>query len=124
MVKLAGHRMNSASSGYDQRVIGVQDAGSFAEQECTIALLNGRRRSVIQDELRMAPRCQGCCRRVVRFNSDRSMKKVESYLRGIFGFIGVTALEFIAADGIQVGPEHREKALANALEAVSHLHAA
>jgi FMN-dependent NADH-azoreductase len=38
--------------------------------------------------------------------------------------MGVTDLEFIAADGIQVGPEHREKALANALDAVSHLRAA
>jgi FMN-dependent NADH-azoreductase len=53
-----------------------------------------------------------------------ALEHLETYLRGIFGFIGVTALEFIAADGIQVGPEHREKALANALEAVSHLHAA
>jgi FMN-dependent NADH-azoreductase len=53
-----------------------------------------------------------------------ALEHLESYLRGIFGFIGVTALEFIAADGIQVGPAHREKALANALEAVSHLHAA
>jgi FMN-dependent NADH-azoreductase len=53
-----------------------------------------------------------------------ALEHLETYLRGIFGFIGVTALEFIAADGIQVGPEHREKALAGALEAVSHLQAA
>ena len=53
-----------------------------------------------------------------------ALEHLESYLRGIFGFIGVTRLEFIAADGIQVGPEHREKALASALEAVSHLRAA
>ncbi len=53
-----------------------------------------------------------------------ALEHLETYLRGVFGFIGVTALEFIAADGIQVGPEHREKALANALEAVSHLQAA
>jgi FMN-dependent NADH-azoreductase len=53
-----------------------------------------------------------------------ALEHLETYLRGIFGFIGVTALEFIAADGIQVGPEHREKALASALEAVSQLHAA
>ena len=49
---------------------------------------------------------------------------LESYLRGIFGFIGVTKLEFILAEGIQVGPEHREKALAGALQAVTDLHAA
>jgi FMN-dependent NADH-azoreductase len=53
-----------------------------------------------------------------------ALEHLETYLRGIFGFMGVTALEFIAADGIQVGPEHRAKALANALEAVSHLQAA
>jgi FMN-dependent NADH-azoreductase len=53
-----------------------------------------------------------------------ALEHLESYLRGIFGFMGVTDLEFIAADGIQVGPEHREKALASALQAVSDLRAA
>jgi FMN-dependent NADH-azoreductase len=49
---------------------------------------------------------------------------LETYLRWVFGFIGVTKLEFISADGVQVGPEHREKALAGALQAASNLHAA
>jgi FMN-dependent NADH-azoreductase len=49
---------------------------------------------------------------------------LETYLRWVFGFIGVTNLEFISADGIQVGPEHREKALAEALQAATNLHAA
>jgi hypothetical protein len=31
---------------------------------------------------------------------------------------------FIAADGVQVGPEHRERALAGALQAASELRAA
>ena len=53
-----------------------------------------------------------------------ALEHLESYLRGIFGFIGVTKLEFISADGIQVGPEHREKALASALRAVTDLRAA
>ena len=53
-----------------------------------------------------------------------ALEHLESYLRGVFGFIGVTKLEFILADGIQVGPEHREKALADALEAVTNLQAA
>src|SRR6201992_1848845 len=35
---------------------------------------------------------------------------LETYLRWVFGFIGVTNLEFISADGIQVGPEHRQQA--------------
>jgi FMN-dependent NADH-azoreductase len=53
-----------------------------------------------------------------------ALEHLESYLRGVFGFIGVTRLEFISADGIQVGPEHREKALAGALAAVTNLRAA
>jgi FMN-dependent NADH-azoreductase len=49
---------------------------------------------------------------------------LETYLRWVFGFIGITKPEFISADGIQVGPEHREKALTNALQAVTRLQAA
>ena len=49
---------------------------------------------------------------------------VETYLRWVFGFIGVTNPEFISADGVQVGPEHREKALAGALQAATNLRAA
>jgi FMN-dependent NADH-azoreductase len=49
---------------------------------------------------------------------------LETYLRWVFGFIGVKNPEFISADGIQVGPEHREKAVASALEAASTLDAA
>ncbi len=53
-----------------------------------------------------------------------ALEHLETYLRGVFAFIGVTQLEFISADGIQVGPEHREKALASALAAVTKLRAA
>jgi FMN-dependent NADH-azoreductase len=53
-----------------------------------------------------------------------SLEHLETYLRVVFGFIGITNPEFIVADGIQVGPEHREKALAGALEAANNLHAA
>src|ERR1700737_4676388 len=49
---------------------------------------------------------------------------LETYLRFVFGFIGVANPEFIFADGIQVGPEHREKALASALQAATGLHTA
>jgi FMN-dependent NADH-azoreductase len=49
---------------------------------------------------------------------------LETYLRWVFGFIGVANPEFISADGVQVGPEHREKALAGALHAATNLHAA
>ncbi|WP_426442660.1 FMN-dependent NADH-azoreductase [Bradyrhizobium genosp. P] len=53
-----------------------------------------------------------------------ALEHLETYLRGVFGFIGVKNLEFISADGIQVGPEHREKAVASALQAAGSLNAA
>jgi FMN-dependent NADH-azoreductase len=53
-----------------------------------------------------------------------SLEHLESYLRGVFAFMGITSPEFIVADGIQVGPEHREKALAGALQAANGLQAA
>ncbi len=53
-----------------------------------------------------------------------ALEHLESYLRGVFGFIGIANPEFIFADGIAVGPEHREKALASALEAATNLRAA
>jgi FMN-dependent NADH-azoreductase len=49
---------------------------------------------------------------------------LETYLRWVFGFMGVKNLEFIFADGIMVGPEHRAKALAGALRAATNLDAA
>jgi FMN-dependent NADH-azoreductase len=49
---------------------------------------------------------------------------LETYLRWVFGFIGVANPEIISADGIQVGAEIREKALAGALRAATNLHAA
>ncbi len=49
---------------------------------------------------------------------------LETYLRWVFGFIGVKNPQFISADGIQIGPEHREKAVAGALKAASNLDAA
>jgi FMN-dependent NADH-azoreductase len=38
----------------------------------------------------------------------------EDYLRQVFGFMGVTDLEFVRAEGIGLGPEHRAKALTSA----------
>jgi FMN-dependent NADH-azoreductase len=48
----------------------------------------------------------------------------ETYLRGIFGFIGVTDIEVIVAEGIGAGPEHRERAVTGALQAATDLRAA
>ncbi|WGD56149.1 FMN-dependent NADH-azoreductase [Bradyrhizobium sp. CB1650] len=53
-----------------------------------------------------------------------ALEHLETYLRGVLAFIGITNPEFIVADGIQVGPEHREKALAGALQAATSLRAA
>ncbi|MCK1721083.1 NAD(P)H-dependent oxidoreductase [Bradyrhizobium sp. 141] len=53
-----------------------------------------------------------------------ALEHLETYLRGVFGFMGIQNPEFIAADGIQVGPEHREKSLASALAAATSLRAA
>jgi FMN-dependent NADH-azoreductase len=47
---------------------------------------------------------------------------LETYLRWVFGFIGIAHPEFISADGIQAG--QREKALADALQAATALRAA
>lgn len=49
---------------------------------------------------------------------------LETYLRWVFGFIGVTDLEIIIAEGIQLGPEHREKSVTGALQAATGLRAA
>ena len=48
----------------------------------------------------------------------------ETYLRSVFSLIGIAHPEIIVAEGIQVGPEHREKALESALTAATNLRAA
>jgi FMN-dependent NADH-azoreductase len=53
-----------------------------------------------------------------------ALEHVETYLRGVFGFIGVTGLEIVVAEGLQIGPEQREKAMRGALQAVTELPAA
>ncbi len=42
------------------------------------------------------------------------LEHLESYLRGIFNFIGIEP-EFVAADGLNFGPEQREESLKAAL---------
>lgn len=49
-----------------------------------------------------------------------ALEHLETYLRGVFGFIGI-APEFVAADGIAVGPEQRETSLASALDDTARL---
>jgi len=49
---------------------------------------------------------------------------LETYLRWVFGFIGISNPEIIVAEGIQVSPAQREKAVADALHAATSLQAA
>jgi FMN-dependent NADH-azoreductase len=49
---------------------------------------------------------------------------LETYLRWVFGFIGIHDPEIIVAEGIQISPEQREKAMADALQAATSLRAA
>lgn len=44
---------------------------------------------------------------------------VEPYLRQVFGFLGITDIEFVRADGIAYGPEHREQAISAALARIA-----
>ena len=43
-----------------------------------------------------------------------ALEHLESYLRGVFNFIGIDP-EFVAADGLAIGPEQRERSIAQAL---------
>ena len=42
----------------------------------------------------------------------------ESYLKIIFGFIGVTDITFVRAEGLMLSPDHRQKGLDAALAAI------
>jgi len=48
------------------------------------------------------------------------LEHLETYLTGVFGFIGIQP-EFVRADGINLGPEHREAAIANGFSEVERL---
>jgi FMN-dependent NADH-azoreductase len=45
----------------------------------------------------------------------------EPYLRAVFGFIGISDVEFVRAEGIAFSPEHRKAALASAQETAAAL---
>ena len=54
------------------------------------------------------------------YEEGGAMEFVETYLKGVFGFIGI-APEFVHADGIAVGPEQRDAGIANGLAEVEKL---
>jgi FMN-dependent NADH-azoreductase len=45
----------------------------------------------------------------------------ETYLRAVFGFLGVTNLDVVTAEGLAVGPEQREKSISSAEEKIAAL---
>jgi FMN-dependent NADH-azoreductase len=53
-----------------------------------------------------------------------TFEHAETYLRGIFGFLGITAIEVIAAEGVAVGPEQREASVQAAQTQIAALQAA
>ena len=50
-----------------------------------------------------------------------AFEHLETYLRGVFGFVGVTRLEVFAANGIAMGEAARTEALENASQAIASL---
>ncbi|MFX8519966.1 NAD(P)H-dependent oxidoreductase, partial [Acinetobacter baumannii] len=42
----------------------------------------------------------------------------ESYLKHVLGFIGLTDVTFVRAEGLGLSPQHREKSINSALAAV------
>ncbi len=54
------------------------------------------------------------------YDQGNAMEHVETYLTGLFGFLGITP-EFVHADGIAVGPEQRDAGIASGLAEVERL---
>ncbi len=49
-----------------------------------------------------------------------ALEHLETYLRGVFNFIGIEP-EFVAADGLAIGPEQREQSINQALGQTTRL---
>ncbi len=43
----------------------------------------------------------------------------ENYLRGVLGFLGITDVEFVRAEGLNYGPAQREQAMTTALNSIA-----
>ena len=50
-----------------------------------------------------------------------AVEHVESYLRAVFGLMGVTEPEFVVAEGVQISPDHRQQALDGALKVAGEI---
>jgi FMN-dependent NADH-azoreductase len=54
------------------------------------------------------------------YEDSSALEHVETYLKGVFGFVGIEP-EFVHADGVNYGPEQREAGIANGLSEVERL---
>ena len=54
------------------------------------------------------------------YDDGNAFEHVETYLKGVFGFIGITP-EFVHADGVNYGPDQRQAGIANGLAEVERL---
>jgi FMN-dependent NADH-azoreductase len=52
------------------------------------------------------------------FHEASGMDFQEPYLRQLFGFLGVTDIEFVRAEGLAVSPEQREASMTEALASI------
>ena len=50
-----------------------------------------------------------------------AMEHAETYLRAVLGFMGIHGPQFIIAEGVALGPDHREVALAGAVAAAGRV---
>ncbi|WZB61988.1 NAD(P)H-dependent oxidoreductase [Achromobacter xylosoxidans] len=50
-----------------------------------------------------------------------AVEHAETYMRAIFGFVGVTDLQTVIAEGLNIGPEQRTNALDAAVEQIASL---
>jgi FMN-dependent NADH-azoreductase len=50
-----------------------------------------------------------------------ALQHQESYLRGFFAFLGIPEIELVSAEGINYGPDHRQKALEGAVAHANNL---
>jgi FMN-dependent NADH-azoreductase len=52
------------------------------------------------------------------YGPDGAGEFVESYLKHVFGFIGITDVTFVRAEGLSLSPEHRVKSLTAAVATI------
>lgn len=52
------------------------------------------------------------------YEPGSALEHQESYLRALFGFLGIDGIEVVRAQGVNYSPQHREQALTAALSAL------